>query len=213
MNPPKYLLALGLATALTACSDQPHAYYTQQHYTNPTYTIVQDDGNVEIRDYKSLLAAEITENGNRETAMKNGYQALSSYFQGNNTAGEKIAMTEPVAQYPVFHSIHGDSSTRSVDNQKWVLRFYLPTEFSQASVPQPKDSSIRILETNATKVAVISYSGIWSDNNIQSNEDTLKNYVDNNNLHSLDVPIYAFYDAPETPPWSRHNEVMMKISQ
>jgi hypothetical protein len=212
MRTTKYLLALGLATALTACVEQSKDYYTQTHYTNPTYTITQTEGNIQLRKYQSLLVAEVTENGSREMAMKDGYQALSSYFQGNNSTGESIAMTEPMVEYPVFRSVHGNTSMRTVDNQKWVVRFYLPVEFSHATVPQPKDTSIRLLDTNAMTAVAISYSGPWSDDNIQSNEDILKSYVSHNNLHALDVPVYAFYDQPATPPWSRHNEVLMRLS-
>jgi len=212
MRSTKYMLALGLATALTACAMEPSAYYTQTHYTNPTYTIVQGEGNIETRNYQSLLVAEITENGDRETAMKNGYEALNSYFQGANSTGEKIAMTEPVMQFAVFHSIHGMTDARTVDNHKWVVRFFLPVEFTRASAPQPQDQNVRILETNPMKVVAISYSGRWSNENIQSNEDTLKEYINNNALHAVDVPAYAFYDSPASSPWSRHNEVLIKLS-
>jgi len=212
MRLPKYLLALGLATALTACVQPASGYYTQTHYTNPTYTIVQGEGNIEIRNYQSLLAAEVTENGDRETAMKNGYHDLSAYFQGNNSTSEKIATTEPVVQFPVFHNIYGSTNIRTVDNHKWVVRFYLPVEFTRSTVPMPQDPNIRIMETNPMTVAAISYSGPWSDDNIQSNEDTLKDYINNNDLHALDVPAYAFYDSPAIPPFSRHNEVLMKLA-
>jgi DNA gyrase inhibitor GyrI len=212
ISKPKLLLALGLATALTACVENTPSYYTQTHYTNPTYTIVQTTGNIEIRDYKSLLVAEITEKGDRKTAMKNGYEALNDYFHGDNSTGEAIAMTEPMAQYPVFRSIHGATSMPSVDNHEWVIRFYLPVEFTSATVPQPKNTDIRLLNTNAMTVAVINYSGPWSDDNIQTNENMLTSYVSNNGLHSVDVPIYAFYDQPETAPWGRHNEIMVRLA-
>jgi hypothetical protein len=212
MKPIQYLLAFGLATALTACA-QPASkdYYTQNHYTNPNYMILSTEGNVQTRNYQSLLAAEITVDGDREAANNKGFIALNNYFQGNNNTGEKIAMTEPVMQFPVFKNTHG-STMNSVDNRKWVVRFFLPVEYSRDTAPKPKNINIRLLETNAMRVASINFSGPWNNENLQGNENTLRNYMDNNGLRPLDVPIYAFYDSPTTPAWSRHNEVMFKLA-
>jgi hypothetical protein len=213
MKPVQYLMALSLATALTACA-QPvtHDYYTQNHYTNPTYMILSSEGNVQMREYQSLLAAEITVDGDRETASNKGFIALNNYFQGSSDTGEKIAMTQPVMQFPVFRNMQGNNNMRSVDNRKWIVRFFLPVEYSRDTAPKPKNANIRILETNAMQVATINFSGPWTNDNIQGNENTLRNYMDNNGLRPLDVPIYAFYDSPMTPVWSRHNEVMFKLA-
>lgn len=207
------ILALSLCTGLVACAAPQDEYYTQKHYTNPSYTLINTEGTVEIRRYNSLLSAEVTENGDRQTAMRNGHIKLNAYFQGNNSTGEVIAMTKPIVQYPIFKNVQGVTDIQTVRNNKWIVRFYLPVEYTRASAPMPTNSEVRLSDINSMSVAALSFSGPWTDDNLQQNEMILKSYVVNNNLRALDVPAFAFYDAPQIPPVNRHNEVILRLAE
>jgi len=202
--------ALGLATALTGCVEPSPTFNSQMRYTNPNYTIVESEKNIEIRSYRPLWVAEITEQGDRETAMRRGFQDLNAYFRGDNEAQQIIPMTRPVVEFPVAGG--GLEDLPAVDNQVWVVRFFLPVELTPDTTPQPNNANIRIVQTSPMRVIAFSYSGPWTDANIHSNEIMLRDYVRNDDIPVVGMPAYAFYDAPSVAPYSRHNEILMKLA-
>jgi len=203
------ITALSLVIALTGCVEPSPTFNSQMHYTNPNYTILESDGNVEIRSYQPLWVAEIVEQGDRETAMRKGFQNLNAYFRGDNDSQQIIPMTRPVVEFPVAGSgIEGSF----VDNKAWVVRFVLPVELTPDTIPQPSNSFIRIVQTNPMRVISYGYSGPWTDANIMNHEAMLQDYARNDNIPTVGVPAYAFYDSPSVAPYSRRNEILMKLA-
>ena len=44
----------------------------------PFYSIIEQKGNIEIRDYPKLIAAEVTVSGDRFAAVKSGFRLLAA---------------------------------------------------------------------------------------------------------------------------------------
>ena len=68
------------------------------------------------------------------------------------TEGTRIAMTAPVTQV-------------STGPRTWRVQFMMPAEHTLQSLPAPKDARVRLRAVPPRQVAVIRYSGTWSQRN------------------------------------------------
>jgi len=66
-----------------------------------------------------------------------------------SSRGEKIDMTAPVGQ----GNIHG----------KWAVSFMMPASYTMETLPVPDDPNISLRRVPARTVAVVRYSGFWSE--------------------------------------------------
>ena len=71
----------------------------------PGFETVVSDGAFEVRDYPSLIVAEVTVSGEQREAANAGFRLLAAYIFGGNTTKASIAMTAPVAQEPAGEKI------------------------------------------------------------------------------------------------------------
>lgn len=209
----RFLVILaGLASAATpslADSDVEHA----------RYSIITSDGPIEIRDYAPQIVAETTVAGEREEAIREGFRRLAGYIFGSNAPKQKIAMTAPVVQAPQGEKI---AMTAPVDQARvndassgdaWRVRFTMPAEYTMAALPQPNDSSVRLTELPAKRMAAIRFSGVATNTDLVENEKKLFDFTHARNLAPKGAAHYAFYDPPWTLPWNRRNEVMVEIGR
>ena len=77
------------------------AVYAQYRQTEePEFAVVSADADFELRDYPSLVVAEVSHAGSRERASGASFRRLAAYIfaQDRPAGGEKIAMTAPVMQ-------------------------------------------------------------------------------------------------------------------
>jgi len=103
---------------------------THKGYESPPFQVDLAEGPAELRSCGAHLVAEVTVAGSREDSIGEGFRVLAGYIFGGNATGQKIAMTVPVAQ-----SQQGE--------RRWTVRLMIPQAFSSATVPAPKDGSIR----------------------------------------------------------------------
>jgi hypothetical protein len=112
--------------------------------------------------------------------------------------GEKIAMTAPVIQ-------QGDGNA-------WQVRFIMPRAYTMASIPKPKDPSIKLKEVEGKRFAVVRFSGLVGKNLLEGQTDRLEIFIRTRKLTPISGPIYAFYNPPWTLPFLRRNEVMIELA-
>ena len=67
----------------------------------PAFKSILHEGAFEVRDYASLVVAEVTVSGDQKEAASRGFRLLAGYIFGGNKRRQSIAMTAPVAQAPV----------------------------------------------------------------------------------------------------------------
>lgn len=61
-------------------------------------------------------------------------------------------------------------------------------------------------------MAVLRYSGTWSEANYVEHLDTLKKQVTASGLTTVGEPVWARYDPPYTPWFMRTNEVQLELA-
>ena len=164
----------------------------------PDYTVLKKESEIEIRQYKNFLTASIEIEGNRKEAIGKGFRFLFKYISGENKNKENISMTIPVMQ-------------KSSGNNKWNVSFVVPKKFDIKNAPQPDNVNIQLKNNSDLKVIAITFSGLFSDGNIQENETKLRNYIKEKGIKIEDPAIYAGYNAPWTPWFLKRNEVMFKL--
>ena len=62
----------------------------------PNYEIVESQANIEIRQYKPMIIAEVQMDGERKDAIGDGFRLLAGYIFGNNAIEQNIAVTTQV---------------------------------------------------------------------------------------------------------------------
>ena len=204
-----------LALSISACS-------LFSDIKEPEYKLVESfnykDVQIEVRNYAPSIVAEVSTEGERSESANKAFRILFDYISGNNSKSQKIAMTAPVMQTdssniesqkipmtaPVKQSKNPDGT--------WKTAFYLPSEFTLANTPNPKDKRVLIRQILATNnIAVVKFSGRWTDENMMENKQKLMSFLNENNYQIIGKPSYAFYNDPFTPWFMRRNEVMVKV--
>lgn len=191
--------------------------YVVQNVEQPSYTAVTIDGDFEVRDYPSLVVAEVTRAGTREKGLSDGFGPLARYIFAREREGERIAMTAPVQQRavapdekiamtaPVIQSPAGDGI--------WVVQFIMPSAFELTDLPEPANDSIRLREVPASRVAAVRFSGRTDDELIAEQESRLRTWMAGRSLTPTGPPVFAYYNDPFTPGFLRRNEIMLPIAQ
>jgi len=181
----------------------------------PEFKVIESHGNIEIREYVPLLVAQVKVEGERKEAISKGFRMLADYIFGNNAPRQKISMTAPVTQQqgekismtaPVIQQASDHSG-------QWKVRFVMPAEYTLETLPHPNNSQIEVLSIPSKRYAVIRFSGLGGEKNLQRHLGELVKYAKETNLQTLGEPIFAFYNPPWTLPFMRRNEVMMEVKE
>lgn len=161
------------------------------------YEVLNKDGKFEVRAYAPQILADVIIDGDAEDAGNKAFRPLFRFIDGDNTAKEKMAMTAPVSQEPV--------------DGKWRVSFMMPAGITMDAMPVPNNSKVELREKPAHKMAVIRYSGFWSEKNFMKNLLKLQAWMKEQGVEPNGEPVWARYNAPFVPWFLRRNEVMIPI--
>lgn len=184
----------------------------------PRYTVTLQDGPFEVRDYPPLLAAETTVTGGRSEAVNSGFRTLARFIFGANRSRSAIAMTAPVIQ---SRASGGEAIAMTApviqtpaEGDAFVVQFLMPSEYTTETLPQPTDPAIRIVPIPPRRIAVIRFTGLWTEGSLHREEAALRAAIARHGLTVAEgaAPSYAFYDPPWTPFFLRRNEVMVPLA-
>ncbi len=165
----------------------------------PSYSLVERQEPIELRDYPALRVAEVVREGDRGSAVSAGFRPLATYIFAREREGEPIAMTAPVTQTPV-------------EEGEWRVRFIMPEAYSLEDLPEPAGrGDVALRELEARRMAAIRFSGRADDRSIQRQEDRLRAWMAERGLEAAGPPVYAYYDDPLTPGFLRRNEVLIPV--
>lgn len=114
------------------------------------------------------------------------------------TASATIAMTAPVAQ-----------SQSSPGH--WTITFFMPAQYTIATLPKPADPSINIIEVPAQTYAVYRYSGIPGHAATAAAHASLLRALSATNYTANGEITDWFYDPPWTIPMLRRNEAAIPV--
>ena len=167
-------------------------YSTTMGNEEASYKIVHKNENYEIRYYSDRLVVQVMNKNDN-----NGFRKLFNYISGANKASKKISMTIPV--------------TQTKENNTTYMQFYLPSKFTEETVPSPTNPEVKISTIKEGYFAVIRYSGRASDSNFNKHSKILENKLKEDNILISGLPIKATYNSPFTLPMLRRNEAMFKV--
>ena len=113
-------------------------------------------------------------------------------------APTKLEMTAPV--------------TQSAAAGGYLVQFVLPKGVTLASAPEPIDPQVQLREVPNNRVAVIRYSGFWSQSNYDEHLGQLKAALRAAAVAWTGEPTLSRYDAPFTPWFMRRNEIWLTVA-
>jgi hypothetical protein len=180
----------------------------------PSYTLVERVGSIEIRDYPALIHAEVTVRGDRQGATRRGFGPLANYIFGGNQPREEIAMTAPVTASRSGQSIAMTAPVTSepVGEGEWVVSFIMPPEWTMQTLPVANDPDVRLREAPPRRVAVIAFSGVMNERRAERHLEELEAFLSERGLTAQAEPTYAAYNPPWIPGPFRRNEIWIEIS-
>ncbi|MBJ7338833.1 heme-binding protein [Mycolicibacterium sp.] len=180
----------------------------------PPHTSERLTDSVEIRRYQPRIAAETTVEADEERARSEGFRRLAGYIFGRNHGSSKIAMTAPVSQASTKGqkiAMTAPVSRSGGDDEGWVIRFFMPSKWTMATLPAPDDDRVRLVEVPAETVAVLRFSGDRSQRAVAERSAELTQTLRSKGITTLGDPVAWFYDPPWTLPMRRRNEVVAPI--
>jgi hypothetical protein len=202
MKKHKHLIGLVLALLWTG-----HVMAIEE----PKYEVLRSDGPYEIRQYAPILIAETLVEGDMDEASNKGFRLIADFIFGNNQAADsvtdaKIAMTAPVTVEPQKDALNMQSA------EQWRVNFVMPSQYTLASIPKPKNSAVKLREVPSKHFVVLKYSGFNTVSRVQSKTREATNWINSHNLKAIGTPQLSRYDPPWTLPMFRRNEIMIEIS-
>ena len=181
------------------------------HVEEPSYEVISSHKSIQIRRYHAMLVAEVTQKGDRKTAISKGFRVLADYIFGNNTVQQKIAMTAPVSQTKSEKIQMTAPVVQAPIKNAWKIQFVMPKIYRLETLPKPNNELIQIKQVPEQKRVVIRFSGKANDFKIRQKEQELTQYIEDQNLEVNSTVFYAFYNPPWTPPFLRRNEIMLVV--
>ena len=187
----------------------------------PKFESLRQENNIEIRRYVPLIVAETFVDGDMDSATRRGFQRIADYIFGNN---ERIAMTAPVVTEPqgkaekiamttpVSIEPQEAGATRMAGAQRWRIHFVMPSQYTLATLPKPLNPDVGLREIPARTYAVLTYSGINSENTVQEKIDQLLAWLKAQDISTIGQPQLARYNPPWTLPFLRRNEILQEIN-
>ncbi len=219
----KLLTACVASLALSGCAAVDAFINTEE----AAYKIIKQDGDIEIREYASIIVAETFVTGALEDATSNGFRAIAGYIFGANIAkkpasgealNEKIAMTVPVTveaenekiamTVPVTVEANVDSTDSS---KRWRVHFVMPSKYTMTTLPTPKNPAVTLRQIPPQRLAAIRFSGFSEEPKVQEKTESLNAWLAKNNVKAIGAPQLARYNPPLTLPPLRRNEVMRVV--
>ena len=180
----------------------------------PKYSVLKEYENFEIRNYDSYLVAEVDIEGSYNKTGNEAFRILAGYIFGDNQSSMKMNMTAPVESEAIQPSERMNMTAPVFSNKNingYTYRFVMESKYTQETLPVPNNSKIRITEIKNRVMAVIGFSGRWSQKNFEKHEQILVNDLKNEGIGIASEAIYARYNAPFTPWFLRRNEIMYEI--
>ena len=186
---------------------------TSQATEEPDYKVVQKLEDIEVREYGAYAVAEVVVPGPAAEAGNQAFPILAGYIFGKNKGERKLAMTAPVTQTaePVKLAMTAPV-TQSTAPGGFRVQFVLPKGVTAASAPEPLDAQVKLRDIGPSRIAVIRYSGFWSESNYNEHLAQLQAALRTAGLVASGEPVYSRYNPPFTPWFLRRNEIWLHLA-
>ena len=187
----------------------------------PKYEVRTSQAPFELRHYAPTLIAQTIVEGDMDAASNKGFRLIADFIFGNNLAAgseqaAKIAMTAPVTVEPQSSKIAMTAPVtiepQSGSAQQWRVHFVMPSQYTLATIPKPKNSAVTLHELPSKYFVVHRYSGFNTEARVQEKTDEALAWAKQQSLKVVGTPQLSRYDPPWTLPMFRRNEIMVEVA-
>lgn len=167
---------------------------------------------IEVRRYGPRLMAETTVPGRDDSEARGAaFRVLAGYIFGGNRGQSEIAMTAPVEIDGSRIAMTAPVETAAGEGGL-VMRFTMPAGYTRATLPEPTDPRVRIVEVPEATVAVLGFSGSTAAEAVLAQEQRLGAVLAGSAWRATGPAVALFYDPPWTLPFRRRNEVAVPVA-
>jgi hypothetical protein len=187
----------------------------------PKYEVRTSQAHFELRLYAPTLIAQTIVDGDMDEASNKGFRLIADFIFGNNLAANseqaaKIAMTAPVTVEPQSSKIAMTAPVTIEPQlgsaQQWRVHFVMPSQYTLANIPKPKNSAVTLHELPSKYFVVHRYSGFNTVARVQEKTDEALAWAKQQSLKVIGTPQLSRYDPPWTLPMFRRNEIMVEVA-
>jgi hypothetical protein len=187
----------------------------------PKYEVRTSQASFELRHYAPTLIAQTIVEGDMDAASNKGFRLIADFIFGNNLAADseqaaKIAMTAPVTVEPQSSKIAMTAPVTIEPQlgsaQQWRVHFVMPSQYTLANIPKPKNSAVTLHELPSKYFVVHRYSGFNTVARVQEKTDDALAWAKQQSLKVVGTPQLSRYDPPWTLPMFRRNEIMVEVA-
>lgn len=197
MKRKKLMAYILLAVAILFILFQSFVYMSTNKTKEQPYTVLEKDGDIEIRLYPSATLATVQSSAKSYSEMASpGFRTLAGYIFGGNESETQIAMTTPV-QVDINDSLSS-------------MSFVMPEGYDMNNLPKPNNSAVILSKTNEQVMAAIRFRGFASDEDREKHKQELLNYLNSKGIQTKGNFKFLGYN----PPYQlvgRRNEVVIEI--
>ena len=199
---------LGITFLLSVATMPSHAI------EEPTYSVVQKTEQFEVRQYAPYLVAEVVVPGPASEAGSQGFSLLGGYIFGKNKGERKLEMTAPVTQQaaPPIKLEMTAPVTQAATPGGFLVQFVMPKGYTLATLPEPLEARVKLREVPGNRVAVIRFSGSWSQSLYEEKLQTLRGALSAAGMATVGEPVSSRYNSPFSLPFLRRNEIWLNLS-
>ena len=180
----------------------------------PSYDAIQQLDGVEVRQYAAYVVAQVLVGGPADKAGSEAFPILAGYIFGKNKGAKKFDMTAPVTQAAASVQLEMTAPVTQAAAAAaggYVVQFVLPKGVTLASAPEPIDPRVQLREVPGSRIAVIRYSGFWSQSNYDEHLGKLEAALRAAQVAWTGEPTLSRYDPPFTPWFMRRNEIWLTV--
>jgi SOUL heme-binding protein len=199
----KRMVYLSVVVGLALVSVFSWNLTVRAEYESAEYTVIESDGNFEVREYPELMLVA-TKTQIESEGRDGSFMKLFRYISGANESEQKISMTTPVF-------MENDKAGSEVQ-----MGFVMPKEVATRGVPSPTGEDVKVSTRAGGRFAVVRFSGRLNAELAKESEAKLRTWMEAKGLtadDSLETSGVesAAYDGPFTPGPLRRNEVLIRL--
>jgi len=169
------------------------------------YEVIRKIGKVEIRRYPKITIAKV------DNSVSDSFGLLFRFISGQNKQKEKVKMTSPIVSQDSSQEIKMTSPVFSEFSRLGYMAFVMPSEFNLETTPEPLDNHVKIEELPARTVAVLRFSGSWSENHFEAKTNELLEELSKAKIKTRGGVFAMLYNPPFIPSFLRRNEVAVEV--
>jgi len=163
----------------------------------------------EIRRYPQRMRVETT-----APDQRSAFRRLFNYISGDNRGDESISMTAPVQtqkgeSISMTTPVRSETAEASTDTVR--MAFYLPSEYSPETAPEPTQSDVTLVTEPQKRVAVDQFSWYAPEWRVERRTRKLLSTLEREGIEPAGDPYLLRYNDPWTPPFMRRNEVAVEV--